>query len=354
MNSFGFGGTNGHAILEAAPETKPVVRTAAEPADGRAWLLPISARSEPALSDLARSYLDSLAHERGLKSGPLRDICYSASVKRSHHDFRLALVAHDRAELAEQLEAARSGRGACQLLDRPHREHAAAAVFVCSGMGQQWWAMGRELLSQEPVFRRAVEEVSELFASARRLVAAGEADRRRDRFANSGDSLRAAGDLCVAGRACGTMAIVGHRARRGVGPQRRRDGGDVYRRRLFPRGRRSRHLPSQPAAIPNRRTGRDAGGGNFPRRGGAAWSNGIRAPSRSRRSMRLRSVTLSGDAAVLAEIDKTLNASRTSSAARCRWTFLITARRWSSSRRSCSNACARSGRSRHRRRSSLP
>src|SRR5262249_2269368 len=109
VNSFGFGGTNGHAILEAAPETRPAVRADAERADGRAWLLPISARSEAALTALARSYLDSLAEGRGLKSEPLRDICYSASVKRSHHAFRLALVAHDRAELAEQLEAAARG-----------------------------------------------------------------------------------------------------------------------------------------------------------------------------------------------------------------------------------------------------
>ena len=30
-------------------------------------------------------------------------------------------------------------------------------AFVCSGMGPQWWAMGRQLLEQEPVFRAAVE-----------------------------------------------------------------------------------------------------------------------------------------------------------------------------------------------------
>jgi acyl transferase domain-containing protein len=32
-------------------------------------------------------------------------------------------------------------------------------VFVFSGMGPQWWAMGRELLEHEPVFRAAVERV---------------------------------------------------------------------------------------------------------------------------------------------------------------------------------------------------
>src|SRR5262249_15037116 len=32
-----------------------------------------------------------------------------------------------------------------------------------SGMGQQWWAMGRQLLVHEPTYRRAVEDIDDLF-----------------------------------------------------------------------------------------------------------------------------------------------------------------------------------------------
>src|SRR5436190_318683 len=76
VNSFGFGGTNGHAILEAAPEPAVTARRPAERADAGdtrdatdrlAWMLPLSARSQSALSDLARRYLDALGDERGLQ-----------------------------------------------------------------------------------------------------------------------------------------------------------------------------------------------------------------------------------------------------------------------------------------------
>jgi acyl transferase domain-containing protein/NADPH:quinone reductase-like Zn-dependent oxidoreductase/short-subunit dehydrogenase/acyl carrier protein len=163
VNSFGFGGTNAHAILEAPPDAEVGGRAHAESDDGRAWMLPLSARSSPALSDLARSYLSALSNERGLKHAALRDICFSASVKRSHHEFRLVLVAHDKAELEEQLDAFLSGEARANSSTGRKSSEPPRPVFVCSGMGQQWWAMGRELLAQEPVFRRAIEEVSDLF-----------------------------------------------------------------------------------------------------------------------------------------------------------------------------------------------
>ena len=45
VNSFGFGGTNGHAILEAPPAADAGADPHREAGDGRAWLLPLSARS---------------------------------------------------------------------------------------------------------------------------------------------------------------------------------------------------------------------------------------------------------------------------------------------------------------------
>jgi acyl transferase domain-containing protein len=163
VNSFGFGGTNAHAILEAAPEPDLAARADAELADGCAWILPLSARSAPALPDLARSYLNALREERGLRHEALRNICFCAGVKRSHHEFRQALVAHDNAELVEQLEAFLRGEARADGSTGRNSGEPLRPVFVCSGMGQQWWGMGCELLGQEPVYRRALEELNDLF-----------------------------------------------------------------------------------------------------------------------------------------------------------------------------------------------
>ena len=160
VNSFGAGGTNGHVILEAPPEADMTVRPHGEVDDGRAWMLPLSARSAPALLDLAQSYLGSLHGECGLRNATLRDICFSAATKRSHHERRLAFVAHDVAELTEQLQTLLRGGDS----SGGHTfGHSPRPVFVCSGMGQQWWAMGCELLAKEPVYRRVFEEVDELY-----------------------------------------------------------------------------------------------------------------------------------------------------------------------------------------------
>jgi acyl transferase domain-containing protein/acyl carrier protein/ubiquinone/menaquinone biosynthesis C-methylase UbiE len=163
VNSFGAGGTNAHAILEVAPQPQPVRSRAASHGDDRAWLLPLSTRSAPALTDMARSYSNKLRDERGLKDALLCDVCFSASATRSHHDYRLAVVARDKAELVEQLEAFLRDEIAANCSSGRITGEPPKLAFVCSGMGQQWWAMGRELLEHEPVYRQAVEEVDELY-----------------------------------------------------------------------------------------------------------------------------------------------------------------------------------------------
>ena len=152
VNSFGFGGTNAHVVLEEAPPS-PSVPASSDEVE-RAYLLSLSARSAEALQVVAKSYRDFLSSD----TSSLYDIAYSASLRRSHHDHRLALVAYSKDEASTHLDAflaedVRSGitTGRIPLNDRPK------TVFVCSGMGPQWWAMGRDLLSNEPVFRASIE-----------------------------------------------------------------------------------------------------------------------------------------------------------------------------------------------------
>lgn len=157
VNSFGFGGTNAHVVLQEAPPMPVIEDRQIE--TGHPCLLPLSARSAEALQAMAEAYRAFLANPN--ESSHLYDIAYSASLRRSHHDHRLALVAHSKEEAVASLDAFLAGHdtasvvvsGRVSLNERPK------IAFVCSGMGPQWWAMGRDLLSHEPVFRTSIERI---------------------------------------------------------------------------------------------------------------------------------------------------------------------------------------------------
>ncbi len=71
VSAFGFGGSNAHVVLEQAPD---VVQVSNLPQDGP-LLLPLSARSEKALHELARRYVEFLDDD----PPPWRDVCYTAA-----------------------------------------------------------------------------------------------------------------------------------------------------------------------------------------------------------------------------------------------------------------------------------
>ncbi|WP_437759723.1 type I polyketide synthase [Sorangium sp. So ce1389] len=156
VSSFGLSGTNAHVVLEEAPRSPEAPATALDgsPAPSpRYHLLPLSARSPEALRALAAAYA------RGPLAGeaPLADVCYSASVHRSHHEHRLAVVASSAEEMREALEAFLQGEQRAGLV---HGQRATESqerrVFVFPGHGSQWLGMAKRLLEEEPVFRRAM------------------------------------------------------------------------------------------------------------------------------------------------------------------------------------------------------
>ena len=123
------------------------------------YALPLSARSKTALEELALSYHSFLTESAA--GACVRDIAYTASLRRSHHDHRLAAVGSTREELAASLVAALHDKAALPRDDAPAGSQP-GVVFVFSGQGSQWAGMGRELFGGEPVFRHALERCEAL------------------------------------------------------------------------------------------------------------------------------------------------------------------------------------------------
>ncbi|MEO8152058.1 MAG: SDR family NAD(P)-dependent oxidoreductase [Rhizobacter sp.] len=155
-SSFGVGGTNAHVIVEEAP-LLPV--DAAEPAADVSYLLPLSAQSPEALQALAQDWAGFI----GRTPDALRDICFTAAERRTHHDCRLAVVGRSAQELTAHLSKyARDETSPSWAAGRRSPVAVARVGFVFSGQGPQWYAMGRELLADEPVFREVLTECDAL------------------------------------------------------------------------------------------------------------------------------------------------------------------------------------------------
>ncbi|MFR9752881.1 type I polyketide synthase [Nocardia sp. 004] len=155
VNGFGYGGTNAHAILQEyrAPEHSGGnghVRT-----PRHYGVLPLSARSEQAVRELARGFAERLAE--GADPGWLAEAAWT---RRNHHPFRAGITFADDIELVQGLVEFTEGIGR---VSRTITSKVAEPVFVFTGMGPQWWAMGRGLLQAGGVFAAEAARVDEEF-----------------------------------------------------------------------------------------------------------------------------------------------------------------------------------------------
>jgi len=165
VNGFGYGGTNAHVILEEAPEASPPARRHTP-----AKVLPLSGGSEQAVRDLAGAMGGLVSAARD--AAPL---CDAAWTRRAHHPFRAAVHFQDGPDLAAKLAALAGGADTVErtVVERTAVERTAVErtvvapgtrpVFVLSGMGPQWWRMGRQLLEAGDVYARTAAEVDAVF-----------------------------------------------------------------------------------------------------------------------------------------------------------------------------------------------
>jgi len=110
VTAIAMSGVNAHVVLEGPSQNSGEYTRAEQTAAAQAQLLPLSARSPEALSDLARAFKDFLTDEESGARISLENICYTAGVRRSHHECRLALVNHSRQAFVENIEAFLQGQ----------------------------------------------------------------------------------------------------------------------------------------------------------------------------------------------------------------------------------------------------
>ncbi|MFD4594736.1 type I polyketide synthase [Streptomyces rubiginosohelvolus] len=158
VSSFGFGGSNAHMIL-AHPDTLPAVRAARSPRPTppeRAVVLPLSARSAPALARYVGGVADAL---REASPARMAEIVGAASRRRAHHPVRTAVTAARWEDLPEALSMAHAG------LDpeaRPATRQRLAFVF--SGQSGQWPRMGVRLAERDSKVREELARWDEALA----------------------------------------------------------------------------------------------------------------------------------------------------------------------------------------------
>lgn len=159
INSFGYGGTNGHMVMEQPPlEYLSQFSKNASQSKREQFLFPISAKSDVALANQCKKYAAFLKNN----DISLIDFAYTLAYRRSHHLNRLSIVAASKEELIEKLEAYSNGDLLTAVTFNQAQENK-RLVFVFTGMGPQWWAMGREMYEKEPIFKKVIDECEAIF-----------------------------------------------------------------------------------------------------------------------------------------------------------------------------------------------
>lgn len=155
VNSFGYGGTNAHVLVQEPPAP---VQTEA-PARDSIRIFPVSARSGSALHEVAGRYAKQLSSD--LSQDGAQRLKTAATARRAQHYLRKGFIYRDADDLLAQLNTYAASDEAAPA--RALVEGISDPVFVFSGMGPQWWGMARALLERPGIFRDAAAEIDEVF-----------------------------------------------------------------------------------------------------------------------------------------------------------------------------------------------
>ena len=299
VSAFGMSGTNANVVVQGydAPQSpsvvqrnlhvpagaaRPVPMSLPEPvadlavpdsetSERETRVLPLSAKSDLALRELAERYLswlDDQPEDEATRAG-LSDLAWTAGTGRSHFDYRAGLVFRDAASLRGELRA---------LADsslEPAPQTPRRVAFAFTGHGSQWDGMGETLYRSEPVVRAVLDYCDEVLRDERGASLLDVMFARADAAGHLDDaSWGTAGGLCAGMRADRAMGECWNPANSGRGSGTGRTRGRAGGRRLQLGRRPALRVRSRRPALGAAR--RRAGLGRQPRSGPARCGN--RAP----------------------------------------------------------------------------
>ncbi|KAF7554507.1 hypothetical protein G7Z17_g2865 [Cylindrodendrum hubeiense] len=159
VNNFGYGGTNGHAIMEGPPKMPVRSKTLDDNTEvhdhDHPLVFVISAKDSTVCQNMASNLSTHIRQSLEAGNQPsLADLAYTLAARRSRLPWVKAVRATTLEELADRLEDV-----------NPKPSHATRRPrigFVFNGQGAQWYAMGRELIATYPVFSSAIKAANEI------------------------------------------------------------------------------------------------------------------------------------------------------------------------------------------------
>lgn len=183
VNSFGFGGTNSHAIIESyesdihnvsAAEfstlpTKQIqnVAGAEESSLVLTTILPLmfSASSHKSLRGVVSSWRDFLVQNPEV---PLQQLAWNLMRHRSAMPYRLSIIAASRTHAVELLNAiiSRASDGTEVGLRSYTSTRRPRVLAIFTGQGAQWPTMSRQLLLSNSRYRRTIQQLDEVLQQA--------------------------------------------------------------------------------------------------------------------------------------------------------------------------------------------
>ena len=152
INSFGFGGTNAHAIIQQAPAKFD--RT--QPKSKKVFLLPLTASTSQNLNQLRNSLTTSEFNNYP----DVGSLCHTAA-RRAHKKFRCSIP------IAAEIDGKPTPSLSALETDSPTNikaiDSVAKIAFVFNGMGVDWQSAGLEFYATEPVFAATIDLCDSIF-----------------------------------------------------------------------------------------------------------------------------------------------------------------------------------------------